>query len=77
MILGLYEVYYEGMAPETVWRQMISSGYKADWSMWGFKRYFWTHTHKPKWVDAQSQSAAQLRDNSDQDQTNDEPDAKK
>jgi len=60
MILGLYKVYYEGISPETAWREMIRSGYHDDWSLWGFKRYFWKHTHKPKWVDAHAQSPAQV-----------------
>jgi protein tyrosine phosphatase (PTP) superfamily phosphohydrolase (DUF442 family) len=62
MILGLYEVYYQGTAPETAWRQMISSGYQTDWSLWGFKRYFWNHTHKPKWVEKHSETAAESPD---------------
>jgi protein-tyrosine phosphatase len=79
MILGLYEVYYQGIPPETAWQQMIRSGYQTDWSLWGFKRYFWNHTHKPKWVDAQSQSAAESRDDSDpvQGRSHDAPEAKK
>ncbi len=61
MILGLYEVYYQEKPPEIVWKEIISSGFKADWSLWGFKRYFWNHTQKPKWVHAQTQSAAEAR----------------
>jgi hypothetical protein len=62
MILGLCKVYYQGMAPEIVWHQMIGSGYKADSSLWGFKRYFWKHKHRPKWVEAHSQCATGLPD---------------
>jgi protein-tyrosine phosphatase len=50
MILGLYQVYYQGVSPEDAWKRMLKSGYKTDWSLWGFKRYFWQHTRKPEWV---------------------------
>jgi protein-tyrosine phosphatase len=47
VILGLYQVYYEGVTPQEAWNQMLRSGYKSHlWSMWGFNRYFWTHAEK-------------------------------
>jgi len=59
MILGLYRVYYQGAAPQQVWDQMVREGYNTHWSLWGFKRYFWKHTHKPRWVELHSRSAAE------------------
>ena len=50
MILGLYRIYYQAASPQEVWDEMIRSGYKSDWSLWGFKRYFWKHTNKPDWA---------------------------
>jgi hypothetical protein len=50
VIVGLYRMYYDDWPPDQAWHEVIRSGFKADWSMYGFKTYFWKHTEKPVWA---------------------------
>ncbi len=53
VVIALYRIYFENWSPEQAWQEMLKWGFKRDWSLWGFERYFWFHTEKPDWVRAQ------------------------
>jgi protein-tyrosine phosphatase len=51
MIIALYRVYYEDWTPESAWDEMLRSGFKRGWGLYGFETYFWRACKsKPKWV---------------------------
>ena len=49
-LVALYRIYYENWQPEEAWREMLRAGFHDNWWLHGFRTYFWSHTHKPDWV---------------------------
>jgi hypothetical protein len=52
IVIALYHVYFDGWSPEKAWQDALTWGLKCDWTLWGFKTYFWHHTERPEWVRA-------------------------
>lgn len=51
IVIGLYRVYFEHWSPEDAWAEAVTRwGFKAKWSLWGFRRYYWRHTAIPVWA---------------------------
>lgn len=50
ILIALYRVYFEDCSPQVAWDEALRWGLKCDWSLWGFKTYYWHHTEIPDWV---------------------------
>jgi hypothetical protein len=47
LIVGLYEMYYQGKSKEEAYKEMKYYGFKDDWTLNGLKNYFETHARQP------------------------------
>lgn len=47
LIVGLYEMYFQGKSKEEAWREMKYYGFKDDWTLAGLKNYFDAHSTQP------------------------------
>ncbi len=47
LIVGLYEMYYQGKSKEEAYKEMKYYGFKDSWTLAGLKNYFEKHSQQP------------------------------
>ena len=47
LIVGLYEMYFNGKSKAEAWKEMQYYGFKDDWTLAGLKNYFEAHSQQP------------------------------
>ncbi len=47
LIVGLYEMYYQGKSKEEAYKEMKYYGFKDSWTLAGLKHYFEKHSQQP------------------------------